>query len=60
MRIILFLIFNILVYKVLSKTIDRDTTYLADDPNLNSYFVTYVNDTKVVTKLSDINKKYLK
>lgn len=56
MRIIIFLILNL----ALSKIIDRDTTYLADDPNLNSYFVTYVNDTKVVTKLSDINKKYLK
>ncbi len=38
-----------------SKIIDTD--YIADDPNLDSYFITYINDTKVVTPLSEIPKQ---
>ena len=34
-----------------------NTDYLADDPNLENYFITYVNNTKVVTPVS---KKFLK
>ena len=42
----------------LSEVINND--FLSDDPLLESYFVSYVNGTKVITKLSDINKKFLK
>jgi hypothetical protein len=50
----LLLLFPLFLFTT-SKIIDTD--YIADDTNLYSYFITYINDTKVVTPLSDISKK---
>lgn len=46
------------ISSVLSHTFN--TEYLADDINLENYFVSYVNGTKVITPVSDTHKKYKK
>ncbi len=58
MRVSLLFSIYLTLIPVCSKTIN--TSDLADDPSLENYFVTYVNGTKVVTQLSDIQKKFLK
>ncbi len=57
MRLSYLLLFT---FGILTRSIPINTDYIADDPKLENYFVTYVNGTKVITPLSDIRKKFLK
>ncbi len=45
-------IFVLSLSKITSKNVYND--YIADEPNLDSYFITYINDTKIITPLKKL------
>lgn len=60
--LLLFLpIFLLSISNITSETISETISeinkdYIADDPALESYFITYINDTKIITPLNNIKK----